>query len=514
MTTRGWIGYDWFKLIVAIILAILLLWLWFTLNAASAVVAPVAATTAPAVAAAATGVTVSAPRLPALAAPAAGAAIAVGATSFNGTGEPGATVQVVIDGKPVGTAKVGSDGTWKLDAPLDTPGAHSVVVQTVDAAGAKLNEAAPVSLTVAAPTAVAATTAPTAAAQVPTVAAPTGALTAGPITLTGTGTPGEQVEVLVNGQPVGTATVGADGTWSLPTTLAAGDAEVSVRSASNPANISPPVKLTVGAGAAAPTATAQAPTLTVPTGPTAAGPVTLSGTGTPGEQVEVLVNGQPVGTATVGADGKWSLPATLAAGTDEVIVRSVGNPANASAPAKLTVDAAAATPAPAGQVIITAPADGTQVPAGTFSMSGTGTPGSKIEVLDGDKVVGTTTVGNDGTWQLDVPAPQGTGAYSARTVGSTEVATTATRITSGVVKTCTTIAVGCNAWVTRQGGFPLRLRAGPGTSFAIISRLPIGTQMLLNEGPQAANGFNWYKIKTVGGMEGWIAGEQVRLQPD
>ncbi|MFN8456604.1 MAG: Ig-like domain-containing protein [Anaerolineae bacterium] len=48
---------------------------------------------------------------------------------------------------------------------------------------------------------------------------PSGLLAPGEITLTGTGTPGSQVAVVVDGKVVGTATVGADGTWNLPIQL-------------------------------------------------------------------------------------------------------------------------------------------------------------------------------------------------------------------------------------------------------------------------------------------------------
>jgi hypothetical protein len=38
--------------------------------------------------------------------------------------------------------------------------------------------------------------------------------------------------------------------------------------------------------------------------------------------------------------------------------------------------------------------------------------------------------------------------------------------------------------------------------------------MTLLEGPQAANGLNWWRVRTVGGREGWVAGEELRTQPD
>jgi hypothetical protein len=38
--------------------------------------------------------------------------------------------------------------------------------------------------------------------------------------------------------------------------------------------------------------------------------------------------------------------------------------------------------------------------------------------------------------------------------------------------------------------------------------------MELTEGPQPADGFSWFRVRTLGGLEGWVAGEQLVLEPD
>ena len=129
-------------------------------------------------------------------------------------------------------------------------------------------------------------------------------------------------------------------------------------------------------------------------------------------------------------------------------------------------------------------------------------------------MVGTATVAGDGTWSVQVTPESAAAAYSVRPVGSSEPATTAVRVTNGEVATCTELAIGCDAWVTREGRLVLRMRAAPGTSAEILNRLPVGAQMTLTEGPQPADDYTWWKVTTPGGQEGWIAGEQVRLQPD
>jgi Tfp pilus assembly protein FimV len=76
------------------------------------------------------------------------------------------------------------------------------------------------------------------------------------------------------------------------------------------------------------------------------------------------------------------------------------------------------------------------------------------------------------------------------------------------------LAVGGSAWVTRAGGLPLRLRSGPSLEGDVLDRLQPGTQMTLLEGPRQADGHAWWHIRTTDNREGWVAGEELRTQPD
>ena len=53
---------------------------------------------------------------------------------------------------------------------------------------------------------------------------------------------------------------------------------------------------------------------------------------------------------------------------------------------------------------------------GKFSLKGTGTPGSKVELWADGKLLGSTTVGADGTWSLDADLPAGKHTLTARAV--------------------------------------------------------------------------------------------------
>lgn len=77
------------------------------------------------------------------------------------------------------------------------------------------------------------------------------------------------------------------------------------------------------------------------------------------------------------------------------------------------------------------------------------------------------------------------------------------------------LAVGSTAYVAQAGGLPLRLRSHPGLDKdSVIDRLQPGTQMTLLEGPQDRDGYSWWRIRTSDGREGWVAGQDLRTQPE
>ncbi|GAB4172261.1 MAG: hypothetical protein Fur005_34050 [Roseiflexaceae bacterium] len=189
-----------------------------------------------------------------------------------------------------------------------------------------------------------------------------------------------------------------------------------------------------------------------------------------------------------------------------------------------TATALPATPTATGSVpaantvlAITAPSEGAQVAVGTLVVEGTGPSGSAIEILNSDQVVAETTIAADGTWQTEVPVPSdGTLALTIQPVGGEPIETRPIRITvgAGVGEGCPELGLGCTAWVTRAGGFSLRMRSAAGIDQEITARLPVGTQVELLEGPQAVGEFTWWRVRTLGGREGWVSGENLVLQPD
>ncbi len=296
------------------------------------------------------------------------------------------------------------------------------------------------------------------------------------------------------------------------------------------------------------TGTVNAPRFLKPPMPLIAGSTQFAGLGTPGSQVEVIIDNSVVGRASVGADGMWSLPVQLVEGDHEVIVRALDangaaiaessgtliNVAPASSAAPTSAPPAEQTPtvaptappaeqpttdatsAPGAAPAITGPLDGAQIPAGSFSLTGTGAPGAQIEVLDSDKVIGTVTADANGAWSLPISASDGTAAYSVRPVGSQEVSAKPIRVTIGAGEQAanTALSIGGKAWVTRENGRSLRLRAGAGLNSRVLTSLPVGTEVTLLEGPQTLDGYSWWRVQTLAGREGWVAGEELVTQPD
>ena len=231
---------------------------------------------------------------------------------------------------------VGDDGAWSFDATFD-PGEYDVSVRAVDAGGALLAESKTATVVV----------------EAPKVAAPTLVLSEvnadGAVTLRGTGTPGSTVELWANGKRIEQVTVGDDGTWSFGATFDPGEYDVSVRAVDAGGTLlaeSEPVTLVVEAPKVA------APAFTSPAGgeTITGGTVELVGTRQPGAKIEILDQGEVVGTVTVQDDGTWAYTYAVEPGTHELAVRNVGDDASTSA--VMRIDVVAETTEPAGEVAL------------------------------------------------------------------------------------------------------------------------------------------------------------------
>lgn len=144
---------------------------------------------------------------------------------------------------------------------------------------------------------------------------------------------------------------------------------------------------------------------------------TMQGKGKAGDKLSISDQGQHVADVTVGADGNWSteIPAPT---KGEHTYTVQGGDTNSKAEFKVNVGDTAANAQTAkgkstegtntgavGTLTITDPKDGGSTPGGAFDLKGTGKAGDEVEIFEDGTSLGKATVGTDGNWTLNVPAP-------------------------------------------------------------------------------------------------------------
>ncbi|MBK7218058.1 MAG: fasciclin domain-containing protein [Candidatus Promineofilum sp.] len=236
-------------------------------------------------------------------------ALPIDGLTLSGVAGPGAQVQVLADGQPLGLASAGTDGVWSLTAALPA-GPHVLVAQTLDNVGGVVAESAPLTITVG--------EAPIASSQI----------TFQPLSdawsLAGVAAPGTTVTILSGGAVLGETTADDTGAWSLALPAAGLGGELAIQSTDAAGAL---VTTTVAVGPRPPSITAPGQIATAPDGRglliVPVGVAAWTGRATPGTQVEVVVDGQSTGVATVDDGGNWSLPVDLPAGSHTVQINSL-----------------------------------------------------------------------------------------------------------------------------------------------------------------------------------------------
>lgn len=314
--------------------------------------------------------------------------------TISGTGEPGATVTVEEASTTLCAAVVAPDGTWTCvpASPLGN-GPHTISVVQTDAAG---NSGTPVTRSF---------TVDAIAPAAPTIDTPLNGSSIGSATplISGTGEPGATVQVR-EGAAVLCASVVVDpsGQWSCTSpTLSAGSHTLSADQVDAAGNTSLPASTQFTVDVTPPTA----PTIASPT----AGQVindttpTISGTGETGALVTVREGATVLCTATVVA-GAWTCPplgAPLSEGPHTITARQQDEAGNLSPTASRTFSIDVTAPA---ALAIVAPATGSTLADATPVVSGTGEPGSTVQVMEGVTSICSTTVDGSGTWSCGSPA--------------------------------------------------------------------------------------------------------------
>lgn len=134
-------------------------------------------------------------------------------------------------------------------------------------------------------------------------------------------------------------------------------------------------------------------------------------------------------------------------------------------------------------------------------------------------IVKALRAGPDATPTAEITAAPGVVPTSTAisVIGATDVVTpTPTVELPGLVTPSpvvfTEIAPGAQVVVQGTLGQGLNLRASYSTSARLVGSAKDGNVLTVLEGPQEADGYTWWKVKTADGKEGWAAGKFLVLK--
>ncbi|MBP5076234.1 Ig-like domain repeat protein, partial [Pseudomonas chlororaphis] len=216
--------------------------------------------------------------------------------------------------------------------------------------------------------------------------------------LSGSGRPGDTVQIRDNDVVIGEVVIGDGGEWSFtPPALSDGDHSLTVvvkDPAGNTSSESESIDLKID------TVAPEAPTFNTLPGATNENP-TLSGTGIPGETIVIRDNGSEIGSVVIKPDGSWSFTPSpaLAEGEHSLTVEAVdaaGNVSSSSETQPVVID----TAVPDAPTFNTLPGATNENP----TLSGTGIPGETIVIRDNGTEIGSVVVQEDGNWSF-TPSP-------------------------------------------------------------------------------------------------------------
>jgi uncharacterized repeat protein (TIGR01451 family)/fimbrial isopeptide formation D2 family protein len=329
--------------------------------------------------------------------------IYAGAVRVSGTSTSpeGTRIDVFVDGVWVGNTTVSSMGTWTWNLPAGSTlrdGQAVFATATDEAHGLGTSVPSPEVLVSAG----ASDRTPS-----PVIGSP---VYGGATSVNGTSSSPEgiRIDVYADGVFLGTTTVQSDGSWSLAGVGPLQEGTVLQATATDEAGghgtSTPSAPVTVLAVLSTP------PIVSASLLAGASQTITGSSVEAAGSVITVYVNGGPVGTTTVNADGSWSLAGAALTSGDLVkatVQASGKSPSGDSNVVMVSVDASGVTPPP----VITP-----GIPAGSTTVSGTSVPGATVDVYADGLYLGTVTADPvTGEWTLPGIDPLADGAILSAT---------------------------------------------------------------------------------------------------
>lgn len=105
-----------------------------------------------------------------------------------------------------------------------------------------------------------------------------------------------------------------------------------------------------------------------------------------------------------------------------------------------------------------------------------------------------------------LPTPTPTATLVPTATALPTLTPTVTPVPTATATPVPVIMPGGQVTVKGTEGQQLRLRAGPALTQETLRIVEEGTVLKVLEGPEAADGFNWWKVQTDDGVTGWVAG--------
>ncbi len=325
-----------------------------------------------------------APGVPVFTAPPAGTSTNDDTPTFEGTGEPGATVRVTNGNNEVCTAVVGAGGNWTCTAASLPDGTITVTVRATDAAGNTGGSSPGRTITID-------TTAPLA----PVITNPANAAVVAPNpSISGTAEAGATVLVVQGPTQLCSTTANASGQWSCPTTLGIGSHTVIARQVDTANNMGP-----VSPGRTFSVDNVPTVRLNTPSAINVANVTSfpVSGTCTTAAGlVTVRVGSLPAATTncTAGTFSRSENASSLVDSTSIVLTASQTNATGTGTDTRNTIKDTVVPTTPA----ITSPAEMSFINTTTPTITGTGEPGSTVVVSSGGAELCRTQVPVTGQW--------------------------------------------------------------------------------------------------------------------
>ncbi|EGZ6665938.1 BapA prefix-like domain-containing protein [Salmonella enterica subsp. enterica serovar Panama] len=342
--------------------------------------------------------------------------------TLSGTAEAGARVEIFDNGVSLGLATLQPNGTWTFTPSQNLgEGAHRLTVIATDAKG-NASPAASFDLVV-----------DTQSPQQPVITfitddapgilgsvAHLGLTNDSTPTINGTGEPGSTVHLYQNGARIADIIVGNSGVWSYAYTTASPLADdtytFTVTASDSNGNTTPfSTDFTITIDTQAPAApgvigVTDGDGNTIDTNQiTQESQPRLSGSGTAGDTIILYDNGNAIGQALVGTDGRWQFtpPAALGDG-DHLLTARANDPAGNESPESLSFTLRVDTQAPDAPQIVSAAitggegevllANGSITNQRMPTLSGTGEPGAIITLYNNDVELATVQVNPQGSW--------------------------------------------------------------------------------------------------------------------